>query len=270
MSDWEDDDGDDFVVQANDSFSDEEEEDETLAELAQEKLQAQEKAKEGKPKKTFDEIMLERKAKDAQRQLDEQKQEQDERQLTPEEQLEKMRDGLKAAEEADNRLMNELLGVETGQDQKVEEDPEALEKITMAISQLTLSTSADYGALSSALIGKLRTSDGEAAVNLSGFLETLLSEVVTVQLGDQLDSIEEAINAAKSTAEALEAAKPKVEVAEESKKEQPNKKKTTPGAQPAKGGDKLYGMFEDVGGEDVDEDDDSDEDSDEEEEEDFM
>jgi len=66
MSDWEDDDGDDFVVQANDSFSDEEEEDETLAELAQEKLQAQEKAKEGKPKKTFDEIMLERKAKDAQ------------------------------------------------------------------------------------------------------------------------------------------------------------------------------------------------------------
>ena len=45
-------------------FSDEEEEDETLAEMAREKAEAEAKLKEGKPSKTFDEIMAERAAKD--------------------------------------------------------------------------------------------------------------------------------------------------------------------------------------------------------------
>ena len=284
MSDWEDeDDWESGGVQATNTFDDEEEEassdeeDETLAELAREKRDAEDKLKANKPKMTFDEIMAERKTKDAKKQLEAQQREAAERTLTPEEQLQKMRDGLKAAELEDNRLMNELLGVETADDGKSikeEEDPEALEQLTMAVSQLVLCKSDDYSALSQSLISQLRSSSSSSSSSsaevtktshVGGFLETLLSEIITVQLADQLDSIGEAINAAKSTAEALEAAKPKV-VVEETK---PTAKKKDLGK---KGDDKLYGMFEDVAaGDEVESaEEDSEEDSDEEEEVDFM
>ena len=73
MSDWDASDGDDgFVGGPATNFSDEEgaggfsdeEEDETLAEMARERAEAEAKLKEGKPAKTFDEIMAERAAKD--------------------------------------------------------------------------------------------------------------------------------------------------------------------------------------------------------------
>ena len=270
MSDWEDEDDEDIqAVPTN--FDDEEEEwsdeeDETLAEIANEKIAASEKSKANKPKKTFDEIMADRKLNDAKKQLEEQKREEAERTLTPEEQLQKMRDGLKAAELEDNRLMNDLLGIETAADGKTikeEEDPEALEKLTMAVSKLTLTTSSDYAALSQSLISQLRSTSGTSN-HVGGFLETLLGEIITVQLGDQMDSMGDAINAAKSTAEALEAAKPKAVAVEETKADQ---KKSIGKA----GDDKLYGVFEDITGDGAEEsEEDSEEDSDEEEEEDFM
>ena len=269
MSDWEDEsDGEDTPMTNNfdeeeNEFSDEE--DETMKEIAAEKEAAKVKAKANKPKKTFDEIMADRKTKDAQKQLAEQRKEEAERQLSPEEQAQTIRDGLKAAEEADNALMNELLGIEKdGKDEKVAEDPEALEKLTTAISQLTLSASTDYSALSSALISKLRSDGGTSSEHLGGFLETLLSEIVTVQIADQLGGIGEVIKAAKSTAEALEAAKPKVVVEETKTKAAINKHGR---------GDKLVGMFDSMGlgGEDNDDDDDEDSsEEEEEEEEDFM
>jgi hypothetical protein len=276
MSDWEDDDWEsnagttqvttNFDSEDGDQFSDEE--DETLLELAKEKEEALEKEKANKPKKTFDEIMAERKLRDAQKQLDAQKKEEEERTLTPEEQLQKMRDGIQAAELEDNRLMNELLGVETEDDSKSmkeKEDPEALEKLTMSISNLVLNKSSDYSALSQLLISKLRSSGGSqrgdgTTSQVSGFLETLLSEIVTVQIADQLNDIGDVISAAKSTAEALEKSKPKVTVVE-TKKEDDIKKLGK------KGDDKLYGMFESVadGNAKDESEEDSEEESDEEE-----
>jgi len=285
MSDWEDDsDGDTNVAsplkfddEEEDGFSDEE--DETLAELAREKKDAEAKVKAGKPKKTFDEIMAERKIKDAQKIKDDAKKEELEKTLSPEEQLSRMRTAQKEAEEADNRLMNELLGVEmVGDGMKVEEDPEALEILTLAVSQLTLAKSADISALASALISQLRAGDDAVPAQLGGFLETLLSEIITVQMEGEIDSIGNAINAAKTTAEALNAANVQVSKMEETKKTKGSGKTT--GGKNGKGnngagrGDKLVGMFDSMGlggdDEEEEEEEDSDESDEEEEEDDFM
>merc|ERR1712166_1729544 len=110
----------------------------------------------------------------------------------------------------------------------------------MAVSKLTLTTSSDYAALSQSLISQLRSTSGTSN-HVGGFLETLLGEIITDQLGDQMDSMGDAINAAKSTAEALEAANPKAVAVEETKADQ---KKSIGKA----GDDKLYGVFEDITG----------------------
>ena len=217
MSDWDADSGDDaFVGGPARAFSDEEgtaaggvfsdddddEEDETLAEMARERAEAEAKLKEGKPSKTFDEIMAERAAKDAEMLRAEQKQEEADRELTQAEQLQRMREGLKAAEEADNALTNELFGSAAESD-TVSDEKMALEELTLAASKLVLLEDADYSALSGTLISKLRADGGEF---VGDFLETLLGELIAPQLEAHLAPIGEMLSAAQSSAEAMEAA----------------------------------------------------------------
>ena len=193
---------------------DEEEEDETLLELAREKAEAEAQRKAGKPAATFDEIMAARAAKDAAKLLAEKTAEEADRELTPAQQLQRMRDGLKAAEEADNALTNELFGLggeaegggeggKARREAEKEAEQAALEALTLAASKLVLLEDGDYGALSGALVSKLRANGGEF---VGDFLETLLGELTTPQLEAHLTPIGDMLSAAQSSAEAMEAA----------------------------------------------------------------
>lgn len=289
MSDWEaassDEGGFAGGAPAN-AFSDEdeagfsdEEEDETLAEMAREKAEAEAKLKEGKPSKTFDEIMAERAAKDQAALLAEKKKEEADRDLTPAEQLKRMREGLKAAEEADNALTNELFGLEVSKESSPEAEAAALEALTLATSKLVLLEDGDYDALSGALISKLRADGGEF---VGDFLETLLGELTTTQLEAELTPIGEMLSAAQSSAEAMEAAEAaattQARAGDNRENGQSGKKNngSSNAAAKAKLDDKkvgsVYSAFEGLGddGGGEDDDDDSDESSDENDDGDFM
>ena len=262
--------------------SEEEEEDETLLELQREKEEAERKAKEGKPSKTFDEIMAERKARDAARLAEEKRQEEAERQLTPEEQLARMRAGLKAAEEADNALTAELFGVAAPEKPKDTESQKAkqLEALTLAISQLTLQNGDDFAALASTLTAGVRAQakenpDQDFTVD---FLETLLGEVLTTRLEAQLGPIGDMLNAAQSTADALEAkaraaaeAKAKAEAAQKTKADGAKGEADAGKAAPKKrvtgggGADTAYEAFAGLDDSDAEKDDDSEDESSEDE-----
>ena len=258
-------------------FSDEEEEDETLAEMAREKAEAEAKLKEGKPSKTFDEIMAERAAKDQAALLAEKRKEEADRDLTPAEQLQRMREGLKAAEEADNALTNELFGMEVSKEGSPEVEAAALEALTLAASKLVLLEDGDYDALSAALISKLRADGGEF---VGDFLETLIGELTTTQLEAQLTPIGEMLSAAQSSAEAMEAAEAAATTTARAGDEGDaglagKKKGSSTAPAKAKLDDKkvgsVYSAFEGLGDDGGgDDDDDSDESSDENDDGDFM
>ena len=170
------------------SGSDSEEEDATAKELAAERA---EKNKQNalmatQHKKTFAEIEAEREAKDALKQLDNHINASEDRVLTAAEQRQAMLQGLKAAEDADHLLTQELFG---GASQSVidqEQSRLSFDQVVSMISNMKLNSIIEFEKLANVLSSKIPKNDRQAVIV---YFQNLIQEILKGDICTGVDSL---------------------------------------------------------------------------------
>ena len=170
------------------SGSDSDEEDATAKELAVERAEKDKQASlmASQHKKTFAEIEAEREAKDALRQIDNHINATEDRVLTAAEQRQAMLQGLKAAEDADHLLTQELFG---GASQSVvdqEQNRLSFDQVVGMISNMKLTSIIEFEKLASVLSSKIPKNDRQAVIV---YFQNLLQEILKGDICTAVDPL---------------------------------------------------------------------------------
>ena len=170
------------------SGSDSDEEDATAKELAAERAEKDKQAAllASQHKKTFAEIEAEREAKDALRQIDSHINANEDRVLTAAEQRQAMLQGLKAAEDADHLLTQELFG---GASQSVidqEQNRLSFDEVVGMISNMKLTSIIEFEKLANVLSSKTPKNDRQALIV---YFQNLLQEILKGDICTAVDPL---------------------------------------------------------------------------------
>ena len=176
------------------SGSDSDEEDATAKELAVERAEKDKQASlmASQHKKTFAEIEAEREAKDALRQIDNHINATEDRVLTAAEQRQAMLQGLKAAEDADHLLTQELFG---GASQSVvdqEQNRLSFDQVVSMISSMKLTSIIEFEKLASVLSSKIPKNDRQAVIV---YFQNLLQEILKGDICTGVDPLHSELDA---------------------------------------------------------------------------
>lgn len=177
----------------SDKMSDSDEDDATAKELARERAEKQKLAvvANTKHKKTFEEIQAEREAKQLLNQFAEAVDISSSKPLTAKEQRQKMLQGLKAAEDADNLLTQELFGGATQNVLRKEKSLVNFEHILHLISTMKLTSIIEYEKLATILSRKIPNGDRKATFI---YLQNLFQEILIGTICQETNSLYTELN----------------------------------------------------------------------------
>jgi hypothetical protein len=176
MSDWEDEEAWNVGATGGGGGSDSDE-DETALELAREQEEKERLEREGPAKMSFEEIMKQRsKSLLESNAADTTALPAEEQVLSVAEQRAIMMKGIKAAEEADHRLTEELFGSGGEGVQKDEKKGPSLDAILEAISALDIQTSEDHEKLAALMASKVPKDNAQAVY---AFVHNIFNELFT-------------------------------------------------------------------------------------------